>query len=30
MGLIYAHKAKSVPQPSQQLSDDTVVELEEE
>ena len=30
MGLIYARKAKSVPQPSQQLSDDTVVELEEE
>ena len=30
MGLIYTRKAKSVPQPSQQLSDDIVVELEEE
>ena len=30
MGLVYAHKSKTVPQPSAQLSDDIVIELEEE
>ncbi len=30
MGLIYVHKSKAVPQPSEELPEDTVVEIEEE
>lgn len=30
MGLIYAHKAKAVPQPVEDLSEDTIVDIEED
>ena len=30
MGLIYTHKSKVVPQPAEELLDDTVVDIEEE